>query len=250
MGKEILTLVILTTTSLYDTSLLDKICTEFGKEYKCKVKIISVGSGMAFKLGKNGEGDLLFVHEPKGEEKFIKEGYGDKRVVVLRNEFVLCGPKDDTYKIGLSRDIFEAFKRIYEKNLTFISRDDNSGTDVKEKDIWRKIKLNPERKKWYIKTGVGMIEALRIAEEKNGYILSDISTFLSHKKEFKNINILLKDKKNLENYYSIIPVSKKKFPNVNSELSEKFIGFMRSKKVRDIVENFKFEGEKIFEIVE
>jgi len=248
MGKEVLTLIILTTTSLYDTGFLDRICNEFEKEYRCKTKIIAVGSGMAFKLGKNGEGDLLFVHDVKGEEKFIKEGYGEKRYVVLKNEFVLCGPKED--KMSLCNNIFEAFKNIYTKNLTFISRDDLSGTDVKEKEIWEKINLNPNGKKWYIQTGNGMIESLRIAEEKNGYILSDISTFLSHKKEFKNIGLILKDTKNLENYYSIIPISDKKFPYVNSVLSQKFIEFMKSEKVKDIVENFKFEGKKIFEIVE
>jgi tungstate transport system substrate-binding protein len=250
MLKEILTLIILTTTSLYDTGLLDKICKGFEKEYKCKVKIISVGSGMAFKLGKNGEGDLLFVHEVEGEERFIKEGYGEKRIPVFKNEFVLCGPKDDKYKISSSLDIFDAFKKIYEKKLTFISRDDKSGTDKKEKDIWEKIKLYPEGEKWYIQTAIGMIESLRIAEEKNGYILSDIATFLSHKKEFKNIKILLRDKKNLENYYSIIPISKKRFPYVNNQLAGKFIEFVKSKKVKDIVENFKFDGEKIFEIIE
>jgi len=250
MVKEILTLIILTTTSLYDTGLLDKICNEFEKEYRCRVKIISVGSGMAFKLGKNGEGDLLFVHEPEGEEKFMKEGYGEKRIAIFKNEFVLCGPKEDEYKIGSSLDIFDAFKKIYKKNWIFISRDDKSGTDIKEKNIWGKIKLNPEEKKWYVQTGTGMIESLRIAEEKKGYILSDISTFLSHRKEFKNIKILLRDRKNLENYYSMIPVSKKRFPYVNNQLAEKFIEFVKSQKVKGIVENFRFEGEKIFEIVE
>ncbi|MGC8976284.1 MAG: substrate-binding domain-containing protein [Candidatus Ratteibacteria bacterium] len=250
MGKGILTLIILTTTSLYDTGFLDKVVCEFEKEYKCKVKIISVGSGMAFKLGKSGEGDLLFVHEPEGEENFIKEGYGEKRIFVLKNEFVLCGPEKDPGKISFCKDIFDAFKNIYNKNLIFISRDDKSGTNIREKKIWEKIKINPEGKNWYIQTGVGMIESLRIAEEKSGYILSDISTFISHKNEFKNLKILLRDRKNLENFYSIIPVSSKKFPYVNKELTEKFIEFMKSEKLRKIVDEFKFDGERIFEVVE
>jgi tungstate transport system substrate-binding protein len=249
MNKTIFTLIILTTTSLYDTGFLDVICSEFEKEFKCKTKIIAVGSGMAFKLGRDGQGDLLFVHEPKGEKEFIRDGYGEYRVTVLKNEFVLCGPKNDKTRICLCNNIFEAFKTIYTENLTFISRDDFSGTDIKEKEIWKKVNFNPEKKKWYIETGTGMIESLRIADEKKGYILSDVSTFLSHKKEFKNLKILLRDKNNLENYYSIITVSNKKFPYVNSILSEKFIEFMKSKKVENIIKNFKFEGEKLFELV-
>lgn len=230
-------LIILTTTSIMDSGLLEKLIPVFEYQYHCKVKTIAVGSGAAFRIAKEGNGDLLIVHEPDGEKDFVKKGFGVKRYPFMWNEFVLCGPENDPAGIAKSKDVFAAFKKIYQKQYFFVSRDDDSGTHKMEKKIWNILGLNPE-KPWYIKTGNGMIEALRIAEEKNAYILTDHSTFLYHRKEFKNVTLLLRDRKNLKNIYSFIPVSPLKFPHSNYDYAMKFINFVLYGKGKEIIKKY------------
>lgn len=248
MGKVFLTLILLTTTSVQDSGLLDKLVPEFKKEYKCDVKIIAVGTGAAFRLGREGTGDLLIVHDKDGEEKFIIDGYGVKRYPFMWNEFVLCGPEMDPAEIKNTDDVFSAFKKIYIKKAKFVSRGDNSGTHRKEMRIWKKIGVRPEGK-WYIEAGNGMVETLRIAEEKKAYVLTDISTFNFHRNEFSNLKILLKDRKNLKNIYTAIPVSPSKFKWVNYNLSIKFIKFIIEGKGKKIIENYKKKGFYLFSLI-
>lgn len=248
MGKVFLTLILLTTTSVQDSGLLDHLIPEFRKVCECKVKVVAVGTGAAFRLGREGTGDLLIVHDREGEEKFIKEGYGVKRYPFMWNEFVLCGPSKDPAGIREVKDVYDAFKKIYLKRALFISRGDNSGTDRKEKKIWKKLKLKPEGR-WYIESGNGMIETLRMAEEKNAYVLTDISTFNFHQKEFSSIKILLRDNKNLRNTYSAIPVSPSKFKWVNYPLSMKFIEFITEGKGKEIIKNYRKDGFYLFNII-
>jgi len=248
MGKIFLTLILLTTTSVQDSGLLDKLIPEFKKIYRYDVKVIAVGTGAAFRLGREGTGDLLIVHDKDGEEKFVEDGYGVRRYPFMWNEFVLCGPKTDPAGIKNVKDVFTAFKKIYLKKAKFISRGDNSGTNRKEIKIWKKIGIKPKGN-WYIQSGNGMIETLRIAEEKNAYVLSDISTFIFHRKEFSNIEILLRDKKNLKNVYSLILISPAKFKWINYDLSMKFVKFIREGKGREIIKNYGKNGFKLFNLI-
>ncbi len=240
-------LILLTTTSVQDSGLLEKVVPVFEQQYRCRVKIIAVGSGAAFRLGYDGTGDILIVHEQEGEKKFIASGCGVKRYPFMWNEFVLCGPRNDPARVAEAKDIYDAFGRIYEKKVSFVSRDDESGTHIMEKRIWEKLGVKPEGR-WYIKSGNGMIETLRIAEEKNLYVLTDVSTFIMHRKEFSNISQLFKDTKNLKNVYSLIPVSKKKFPWVNYELAMNFVNFMKAGKGRDIIKNYPEKSNPLFNI--
>lgn len=245
MGKILLGLLLITTTSVQDSGLLDKLVPLFEQTHSCKVKVVAVGSGAAFRLGKEGNGDLILVHDEEGEKEFVSKGYGVKRYPFMYNEFVICGPDKDPAGVKKAKDVFEAFRKIYEKRARFVSRGDDSGTHRRERRIWQKIGLQPAEK-WYLETGNGMIETLRIAEEKNAYVLSDSSTFLFHQKEFENVSLLFRDQKNLRNTYTLIPLSPKKFPGVNSSLSAQFIDFLTKGEGRKVIRDYRKNGTYLF----
>ena len=245
MEKILLGLLLITTTSVQDSGLLDKLIPVFEQTHSCKVNVLAVGSGAAFRLGKEGNGDLLLVHDEKGEEEFVSQGYGVKRDPFMYNEFVICGPASDPAGVKKAKDVFEAFRKISENKARFASRGDDSGTHHRERSVWQKIGLQPAGA-WYLETGNGMIETLRIAEEKNAYILSDSSTFLFHHNEFKNISVLFRDQKNLRNTYTLIALSPEKFAEVNYNLSAQFVDFMTKREGKKIIKSYQKNGIYFF----
>lgn len=238
------TLILATTTSVHDTGLLDRIIPLFEKKTGYFVKTIAVGTGQALKLGKKGETDVLLIHSPDEEIKFIKEGFGINRRTFMYNNFILLGPASNPAKISKDTNIIEAFKKIAQCKSLFISRGDNSGTHIKELSIWQKASINPVGEKWYQETGNGMGQTLLIANEKNGYTLSDRATFLALKKRLNNLKIFGKKDESLKNYYSVIEVNSEKFKKVNKEGAKIFSDFIvNSKEIKEII---KFYGQKEF----
>ena len=63
-----------TTTSTDNSGLLEVILPPFEKEYGITVDVIAVGTGKAIKLGEGGNVDLILVHAPAAEERFVSEG--------------------------------------------------------------------------------------------------------------------------------------------------------------------------------
>jgi tungstate transport system substrate-binding protein len=234
--KEIPTEIILaTTTSTMDTGLLDELLPRFEKEENIKVKPIAVGSGEAIAMGKRGDADVLLVHSPMDEEKFMKDGYGAVRKDVMYNDFVLIGPKSDPAGIKGS-SVTEAMKKIAQKKAIFVSRADDSGTHKKEKKLWEKAGINPSGN-WYIQTGQGMGETLRIADQKEGYVLTDRGTYLATKKSLSLVILVEKDK-DLLNPYGVIAVSKKKFAKVKYTEALRFVNWMTSYKTQKFISTF------------
>ena len=174
--------ILATTTSTQDSGLLDVLVPLFEKESGFQVKTISVGSGQAMKMGEKGEADVLLVHSPDAEKKFMTDGFGVSRRLVMHNDFIIVGPAADPAKIkgGKAAD---ALKRIAQSGAIFVSRGDNSGTHAKEKGLWKAAAINPEGQKWFQQTGLGMGQTLNVAAEKKGYTLTDRATYLSLKKE-------------------------------------------------------------------
>ncbi|MCX7770080.1 MAG: substrate-binding domain-containing protein [Proteobacteria bacterium] len=243
------TIILATTTSVQDSGLLEVIIPLFEKKTGYFVKTIAVGSGQAMALGKRGEADLLLVHSPEEEIKFIKEGYGINRKSFIYNDYLLLGPKSNPAKIIYNENIVEAFKKISKTKSLFISRGDNSGTHIKELYIWSKAGINPNGERWYQETGNGMGQTLIIADEKDGYILSDRGTYLTLKRRLKNLAIIIDKEESLKNVYSLIEVNPDKFKNLNNRGAKLFIEFMTtSKEVKDIIKSFgkKEFGEPIF----
>ena len=171
-------MILATTTSTQDSGLLDAILPTFEQNSDCVPKTVAVGSGQAMAMGASGDADVLLVHSPKAEEKFMAEGHGSSREPVMHNDFVLVGPPDDPAHIGAAQQAAEAMRLIAQQQALFASRADDSGTHAKELSLWAEAGIKPSGS-WYIETGQGMGETLTIASQKQAYTLSDRGTFLA-----------------------------------------------------------------------
>lgn len=230
------TLILATTTSTQDSGLLDVLVPLFEKESGFQVKTISVGSGQAMKMGEKGEADVLLVHSPDAEKKFMSEGHGVSRRLVMHNDFIIIGPAADPAKIkGVGAA--EALKRVAQANAIFASRGDNSGTHAKEKGLWKAAGINPEGQKWYQQTGLGMGQTLNVAAEKKGYTLTDRATYLSLKKGL-GLDILVERDSKLLNIYHVIELNSKRWPKVHAQAGKAFADFMVAKKTQEIIGRF------------
>jgi tungstate transport system substrate-binding protein len=230
-------IILATTTSTQDTGLLDTLIPIFEKQTGYFVKTIAVGSGQAMKMGEKGEADVLLVHSPDAEKKFVEDGFGVNRQLVMHNDFVIVGPADDPAKIKGTKSAAEALKLIANANTLFLSRGDNSGTHAKEKTLWKKADITPAGQKWYQETGLGMGQTLNVAAEKKGYTLTDRGTYLSLKKDL-GLDILVEGDAALLNIYHVIGVNSAKWPKVNVAGAKAFANFMVSKKTQGIIKTF------------
>jgi tungstate transport system substrate-binding protein len=231
------TIILATTTSTQDSGLLDVLLPIFEKKSGYFVKTIAVGSGQAMTMGQKGEADVLLVHSPAAEKKFVAEGYGINRRLIMHNDFIIVGPPEDPAKISGLKSSSEAFKKIASPKALFLSRGDNSGTHSKERDIWKASGVNPEGEKWYQQTGLGMGQTLSVAAEKKGYTLADRGTYLALKKSL-GLGILVEGDAILLNIYHVIEVNPAKWPKVNSAGAKAFADFMVSKETQDIIKTF------------
>ncbi|MDD8030676.1 MAG: substrate-binding domain-containing protein [Acidobacteriota bacterium] len=233
-------LIVATTTSLQDSGLLDVIIPVFKEESGLKVKVIAVGTGEAIEMGRRQVADLLLVHSPDMEVKFMAEGYGERREELMSSDFVLVGPPSD--KAGVRNKTFpEAFSLVAKKQTPFVSRADNSGTHNLEMKIWAEAGIEPSGN-WYLQTGQGMGESLQIASEKQAYILSDYPTFHRLRSSL-NLEVLTRDER-FANVYSAIVV-KNKSGRINASGAEALANFLISDKVQKMIVTFgaDFEGK-------
>ena len=199
----------------------------FEKKTGYFVKTIAVGSGQAMVMGQKGEADVLLVHSPDAEEKFMAAGYGVNRRLVMHNDFIIVGPAADPAGIKGTKSAVAAFKRIAAAKALFMSRGDNSGTDAKEKAIWKVAGIAPEGQKWYQQTGLGMGQTLNVASEKQAYTLADRGTYLALKKRL-DLAILVEGDRDLLNIYHVIEVNPARWPKVNAAGARAFADFMVS----------------------
>ena len=244
-GRETLrVLKVSTTTSLYVTGLLEKLSEEFRKEYPgVVIQFIAVGTGRALEIASRGDVDMVFVHAPSLEHKYIKRGILVDGRIIAYNYFVIVGPKDDPAGIkGLNSPV-KALKRIYNAGVSgmtlFISRGDNSGTHIRELALWRRAGLNPIGQKWYIESGTGMSKTLMIANERKAYTLSDIGTYLKLKGEgiLGRLEVLVDKGEDLINIYSAYIVNPDKY-RVDYKLAKLFLEFVSSKKGQKIIDEY------------
>ena len=230
-------LILATTTSTQDTGLLDVLIPIFEKKTGFFVKTIAVGSGQAMAMGQKGEADVLLVHSQEAEKKFIAEGNGINRRLVMHNDYIIVGPPGDPAKIRGTKKAAEAFKKIAAANAIFMSRGDNSGTHAKEKAIWKTAGINPEGQKWYQQTGLGMGQTLSVSAEKKTYTLADRGTYLALKKNL-GLDTLVEGDAVLLNIYHVIEVNPAKWPKVNAAGAKAFADFMVSKQTQKIIKTF------------
>jgi len=230
-------IILATTTSTQDSGLLDVLIPVFEKKTGYFIKTIAVGSGQAMAMGQKGEADVLLVHSPDAEAKFVAQGYGVNRRLVMHNDYIVVGPGKDPAGIKGMKSTVEAFKKIAARKSLFMSRGDNSGTNAKEKTIWKAAGIDPEKEKWYQQTGLGMGQTLNVASEKGAYTLTDRGTYLALKKRL-GLDILAEGDAILLNIYHVIEVNPAKWPKVNATGAKAFADFMVSKEVQDIVKIF------------
>ena len=231
------TIILATTTSTQDSGLLDVLIPILEKKTGYLVKTIAVGSGQAMAMGQKGEADVLLVHSPAAEQKFVAEGFGINRRLIMHNDYIIVGPSEDSAKIKGLKSASEAFKKMASAKALFLSRADKSGTHVKETDIWKKAGVNPEGEKWYQQTGLGMGQTLNVTAEKKGYTLADRGTYLSLKKNF-GLDILVEGDAILLNIYHVIEVNPAKWSKVNTAGAKAFADFMVSNETQGIIKTF------------
>jgi len=233
-------LILATTTSTQDSGLLDVLVPLFEKKTGYFVKTIAVGSGQAMAMGQKGEADVLLVHSPAAEKKFMADGFGVERLIVMHNDFVVVGAPADPAAIKGAKTTPEAFKKIASANALFLSRGDNSGTHAKEKTIWKAAGIDPAGQKWYQETGLGMGQTLNVAAEKKGYTLTDRGTWLALQKNL-GLPILKEGDPILLNVYHVIGVNPVKWPKVNADGAKAFSDFMVSAETQGIIKTFGVE---------
>jgi tungstate transport system substrate-binding protein len=240
-------LVIASTTSTQNSGLFDILIPAYEKatRYGVSVEIIAVGTGKAIRIAKKGEADMLFVHDPFREEKFVTEGYGVNRRQVMHNDFVILGPKNDPARIKSQKSAVDAFEMIAEKESPFVSRGDDSGTNVKELDLWDDAGISPNGKGWYFEASAKMGDTLLMANQKNAYTLSDRGTFLNYEQKI-SLKILVEGDALLKNQYSVIAVNPAKFPEVRYRESMDFIAFVTSTEGQGLIAGYKKHGVSLF----
>ena len=164
-------LILATTTSTYDSGLLDDLLPDFEKKFNATVEVVAVGTGQALQLGMDGNADVLLVHARSREDAFMEGGHGSRREDVMYNDFIIVGPDDDPAGIKGMTDVAAALAKITEAQATFISRGDDSGTHIKELSLWQAVDLEPSGD-WYVSAGQGMGGVLTMANEQQAYTLS------------------------------------------------------------------------------
>ncbi len=250
------TLRLATTTSTYDSGLLDDLLPDFEETYSVQVEVIAVGTGQALALGERGDADVLLVHDRRREEAFLQAGYAESRDPVMFNDFVLVGPPSDPAGIGGLDSAAQALAAIAGQQAPFVSRGDQSGTHGRELSLWEAAGLEPDPAGgWYFAIGQGMAATLRFADEKAAYALTDRGTFLALRDKLPGLVILLgggqlseNPDPELRNPYGVLVVKASAGREVQSDLARTFAAWLTSLPTQQRIARFGLEryGQPLF----
>lgn len=243
-------LIVASTTSTQDSGLFEVLIPAFSKAFPdYDVKIVAVGTGEAIELGRNKDADVLLVHAKADEEQFVKDGYGPERRDVMYNDFLMVGPAADPAGVKSAADVNAAMAAIEKAGkagkTVFVTRGDDSGTHKKELKLWKAASISPTETagKWYVSTGQGMGDTLKIASEKQGYTLVDRATYLSMK-DALDLEILIEKQKDLLNQYGVLPVAGAK----NAQGATDFMDWITGAEGQKVISEFGVEkfGQQLF----
>lgn len=256
-----------TTTSTESSGLLDVLLPEFTRDTGIEVKVVAKGTGAAIRDGADGNVDVIFVHDPEREEKFVADGLGTKRYSVMYNDFLIIGPAADPAG-AKGASAAESMKRIVASEAVFVSRGDDSGTHAKEQELWKATGLplkeedtifkdkevtfkavRPEQMKMYMSIGQGMGKTLTFAEEKQGYALTDRGTYVQYKygrAEGLDLEPISEGDTALFNPYGVIPVNPEKHPHVRFDLADTFARWLVSERGQQVIGSYKLLDKQLF----
>lgn len=234
-----------TTTSTYNSGLLDYLLPAFEAEHPYQVHVIAVGTGKALRMGRDGDVDVVMTHAPKAEQAFVDAGYGVEPRSLMANDFVMVGPQHDPAAIRQAENVGQAFSRIAssEKSL-FISRGDDSGTHKKELAIWDSLERQPDFD-GYRAVGQGMGKVLQMASELQGYTLTDRGTWLALRDKLE-LTLLFEGGERLENPYQIILVNPQRYDDLNVQGARALSEWLVSEEGQAMIDGFEVEGEQLF----
>jgi len=248
-GAQEKVLLMATTTSTEDTGLLNVLAPEFKKSSGVDLRWTATGTGKALKLGESCDVDVLMVHAPDAEKKFVADGFGINRKEIMYNDFVIIGPAADPAGVK-GKSVKDALQAIQAKKANFVSRGDKSGTHMMELDLWKVSGAAvPEKEAWYAQAGQGMMATITIAAEKNGYTLADRGTYIKYENNLGGnppLKILVEGDQTLLNQYSVIAVNPAKCQKAQVELATKFSNWIAGPEGQKLIKEFKVMGKPLF----
>jgi len=248
-GAQEKVLLMATTTSTEDTGLLNVLAPEFKKATGIDLRWTATGTGKALKLGEDCNVDVLMVHAPGAEKKFVDAGFGLNRREIMYNDFVIIGPAADPAG-AKGKSVKDALQAIRAKKATFVSRGDKSGTHMMELDLWKAGEgAVPEKEAWYAQAGQGMMATITIAAEKNGYTLADRGTYIKYENNMKGtppLKILVEGDQALFNQYSVIVVNPAKCAKAKLDLANQFSNWIAGPQGQRLIKDFKLMGKPLF----
>lgn len=226
---------------------MDALIPIFQQKTGYRIKPIYVGSGAAMTMGERGEADVLLVHAPDSEVKFMQAGHGVNRKLVMHNDFVIVGPSSDAAGIKGMTSALDAIKKIAASNVIFVSRGDNSGTNQLELKLWKAASVNVTEQSWYQSSGQSMGATLSIASEKGAYTITDRATYLATQKNL-TLSILAEGDPVLLNIYHVIQVNPQKSDKINADGAKAFADFMIDPATQEIIRTFGVDkyGQPLF----
>lgn len=241
------TITVASTTSTEQSGLFGRILPIFTKKTGIGAHVIAQGTGQALKTGEKGDADVVFVHDPESERRFVESGFGVKRHEVMYNDFVIVGPKSDPAGIAGTQDAEAALKRIAGAMAPFASRGDDSGTNKAELRLWRAAGIEPKSGagSWYRETGSGMGPTLNIASAMGAYALTDRGTWLSFRNR-GDLDILVEGDPRLFNQYGVILVNPERHPHVKTAEGRAFIDWLLSDEGQKAIAGYRVNGKQLF----
>ena len=238
------TIVVSSTTSTEQSGLFAHLLPAFKKASGIDVKVVALGTGQALDMARRGDADVVFVHDQVGEEKFVAEGFGLRRLPVMYNDFVLIGPKADPAGTR-GKDIVVALGKVAAAHAPFVSRGDKSGTHAAELRFWKVSNLEARKGYGYRECGCGMGPALNIAASQGAYVLADRGTWLNFKNR-ADLTVLVEGDHRLFNQYGVMVVNPAKHPHVKQVEAQKFVDWVTSAAGQAAIADYKIGGEQLF----
>ncbi len=237
-------IVMASTTSTEQSGLFAYLLPRFKQASGIDIKVVALGTGQALDMARRGDADVLFVHDQAAEEKFVADGFATKRYPVMYNDFVLIGLHADPAAV-CGKDVVTALAKISQRNASFISRGDKSGTHAAELRYWSLAGVADKKGAGYKECGCGMGAALNMAASTGAYVLSDRGTWLNFKNR-ADLSVLVEGDKKLFNQYGVMAVSAAKHPHVQAAQAQKFVQWITSAAGQKVIAEYKISGESVF----